>query len=204
MSGAKATFLHFPNSPTARKLVARSQHNFMQIHPAELADLNLCYQLNMAYTTDYVWQMQTRENGRTINVRFDTVRLPRPMRVDYPRSPDELVLHWQQDGCFLVARTMNDEVVGFLDAWPRPSQNLLWISNLVIDQAYRRQGFGSRLLKSARRWAMEHELAQMMLEIQTKNHPAISFAQKHGFQFCGYNERYYPNGDIALFFSLSV
>jgi ribosomal protein S18 acetylase RimI-like enzyme len=176
----------------------------MQIHAAELADLNLCYQLNMSYTTDYVWQMQTRENGRTIDVRFDTVRLPRPMRVDYPRSPDELAWHWQQDGCFLVARNVQDEVVGFLDAWPRPWQNLLWISNLVIDGAYRRQGFGSRLLKSARRWATERDLAQLMLEIQTKNHPAISFAQKHGFQFCGYNERYYPNGDIALFFSLSV
>lgn len=176
----------------------------MRIYPAELVDLNLCCQLSMSYTTDYVWQMQTRENGRTIDVRFDTVRLPRPMRVDYPRSPDELALHWQQDGCFLVARQGDDEVIGFLDAWPQPWQNLLWISNLVIDQNYRRQGFGSRLLKSARRWARERELAQLMLEVQTKNHPAISFAQKHGFQFCGYNERYYPNGDIALFFSLSV
>lgn len=176
----------------------------MQIHPAELIDLNLCYQLNMSYTTDYVWQMQTRENGRTIDVRFDTVRLPRPMRVDYPRSPDELALHWQQDGCFLVAQQGDNEVLGFLDAWPRPWQNLLWVSNLVIDQTYRRQGVGSRLLKAARRWARERELAQLMLEVQTKNHPAISFAQKHGFQFCGYNERYYPNGDIALFFSLSV
>lgn len=176
----------------------------MQIHPAELVDINLCYHLNMSYTTDYVWHMQTRENARTIDVRFDTVRLPRLMRVEYPRSPDELILHWQQDGCFLIARNLNDEVVGFLDAWPQPWQNLLWISNLVIDQAYRRQGFGSRLLKVARRWALERNLLQLMLEIQTKNHPAISFAQKHGFQFCGYNERYYPNGDIALFFSLSV
>jgi ribosomal protein S18 acetylase RimI-like enzyme len=176
----------------------------MQIHPAELADLNLCYQLKMAYTTEYEWQMQTSESGRTIDESIDTVRLPRPMRVDYPRSPDELMLHWQQDGCFLVVRDANDDVIGFLDGWPRPWQNLLWISNLVIDQAYRRQGYGSRLLKSARRWAMEQDLAQLMLEIQTKNHPAISFAQKHGFQFCGYNERYYPNGDIALFFSLSV
>jgi ribosomal protein S18 acetylase RimI-like enzyme len=176
----------------------------MQIHQAELADINLCYQLNKSYTTDYVWQMQTRENGRTIDVRFDTVRLPRPMRVEYPRSPDELILHWQQDGCFLIARNSSDELVGFLDAWPQPWQNLLWISNLVIDGAYRRQGFGSRLIKAARRWALEQNLLQLMLEIQTKNHPAISFAQKHGFQFCGYNERYYPNGDIALFFSLSV
>jgi ribosomal protein S18 acetylase RimI-like enzyme len=98
----------------------------------------------------------------------------------------------------------DDEVIGFLDAWPQPWQNLLWISNLVVNQAYRRQGVGSRLIKAARRWATEHDLRQVTLEVQTKNHPAIAFAQKHGFQFCGYNERYYPNGDIALFFSLSV
>jgi ribosomal protein S18 acetylase RimI-like enzyme len=175
----------------------------MEVYPAELTDLNFCYQLKAAYTTDYVWQMQTRENKRTIDVRFDTVRLPRPMRVEYPRSPDELIEHWQQDGCFLVARSMKDELVGFLDAHPRSWQGLLWVSNLVIDQQYRRQGFGTMLLRAASRWALEQNLRQITLEIQTKNHPAISFAQKHGFQFCGYNERYYPNGDIALFFSRS-
>jgi ribosomal protein S18 acetylase RimI-like enzyme len=78
---------------------------------------------------------------------------------------------------------------------------LLWISNLVIEQRYRRQGLGSKLLKAAIQWAVERDIRQITLEAQTKNYPAISFAQKHGFQFCGYNERYYPNGDIALFFS---
>jgi ribosomal protein S18 acetylase RimI-like enzyme len=57
------------------------------------------------------------------------------------------------------------------------------------------------LLEAANQWALAHSLARVMLEVQTKNHPAIAFAQKNGFQFCGYNERYYPNGDIALFFS---
>ncbi len=176
----------------------------MHIYPAELADLNRCYQLNMSYTTDYVWQMQSRENSRTVDVRFDTVRLPRPMRVEYPRSPDELLDHWQREGCFLVARPAEDEILGFLDAWPQPWQGLLWVANLVVDQAHRRKGIGTRLLKAGRRWAIEHHLSQLMLEVQTKNYPAIAFAQKHGFQFCGYNERYYPNGDIALFFSLSI
>lgn len=176
----------------------------MHIYPAELADLNRCFQLNMSYLTDYVWQMQSRENGRTIDVRFDTVRLPRPMRVEYPRSPDELLPHWQREECFLVARTGDDETLGFLDASPHPSPGLLWVSNLVVDQSQRRKGIGTRLLKAGRRWAVEHQLGQLMLEIQTKNYPAIAFAQKQGFQFCGYNERYYPNGDIALFFSLSV
>ncbi len=176
----------------------------MQVHAAELTDLNQCYQLNAAYTTDYVWQMQTREGERSVDVRFDTIRLPRPMRVEYPRAPDELLEHWEQDNCFLVIRNMDEAVVAFLDAWPQPWQSLMWVSNLVIDPAYRRQGLGFRLIKAARRYAQAHNLLRLMLEVQTKNYPAIAFAQKHGFQFCGYNERYYPNGDIALFFSLTL
>ncbi len=176
----------------------------MQIQPAELVDINVCYLMDKSYTTDYVWQMQTGEDGRTIDVHFDTVRLPRPMRVEYPRSPDELIEHWQQDGCFLIARNIDDEIIGFLDAQPHPWQNLLWIYNLVIDQHHRRQGFGTTLLKAATRWALAQNLRQLTIEAQTKNYPAIYFAQKQGFQFCGYNERYYPNGDIALFFSRSI
>jgi ribosomal protein S18 acetylase RimI-like enzyme len=172
----------------------------MQIYPAELADINFFCQMNMSYTTDYVWQMRTRGDGRTIEIHFDTVRLPRAMRVDYPRSPDELIEHWQIEACFLTIRNIRDEPVGFIDALPQSWQDILWISNLVIDQQYRRQGFGTMLLEAANRWALANNLSRLMLEIQTKNHPAISFAQKNGFQFCGYNERYYPNGDIALFF----
>ncbi len=168
---------------------------------AELADVNYCYKMVNSYTTEYVWQMRSQENERAINVHFDTVRLPRPMRVEYPRSPNELIDHWQQDGCFLIVRNFKDETLGYLDALPHSSQNLLWVANLVIDQPYRQQGVATKLLKSAFRWATEHHLGQLMLEIQTKNFPAISFARKHGFHFCGYNERYYPNGDIALFFS---
>lgn len=176
----------------------------MHVFAADLADVNVCYQMDRSYVTDYVWQMQTREDGRTVEVRFDVVRLPRTMRVDYPRSPDELLEHWQRDECFLIARNLEDEIVGFLDARMYMWQNLLWVSNLVVHQHFRRQGFGTSLLKAATAWALARNLSRITLEVQTKNHPGISFAQKHGYQFCGYNERYYDNGDIALFFSLSI
>ncbi len=176
----------------------------IQIYPAELGDLDTCYRMDSSYTTDYVWQMQTIAQEHTLGVRFDTVRLPRSMRSQSARNPDELYEHWQQDGCFLVARNAADETVGFLDATSWPWQKVLWVSNLVVTQYYRRQGFGSRLLQAAVRWAVAHRLGQVMLEMQTKNYPAICFAQKNGFQFCGYNERYYLNGDIAVFFSRSV
>ena len=176
----------------------------MRVYPAELADLNFCYQMNAAYSTDYVWQMQTRQAERRTDIRFDTVRLPRPMQVEYPRSMDELVDHWNLDACFLVVHNGDDEVIGFVDAHPQLEQGLLWIFNLVVDKNHRQQGIGTLLLKSARRWAVQHQLHKIMMEVQTKNHPAISFAQKHGFQFCGFNERYYPNGDIALFFYQAI
>jgi GNAT superfamily N-acetyltransferase len=112
----------------------------MNIFPAELPDLNRCHQLDGAYTTDYVWQMQTHAHGSRLEIRFDKVRLPRSMQVAYPRATDELLSHWEQGGCFLVARNLQDEVVGFIDAQPQPWQGLLWVRNLVVDRPYRRQG----------------------------------------------------------------
>jgi RimJ/RimL family protein N-acetyltransferase len=176
----------------------------MQVLPAELVDLNQCHQISGNYTTDYVWQMQTHNLGHRTDIRFDQVRLPRPMQVAYPRAADELLEHWQNEGCFLVSRNGQDEVVGYIDAQPQPWQNLLWIYNLVVVKRYRRQGYATGLLKAARRWAIHHGLHNIMLEVQTKNHPAIAFAQKHGFKFSGYNERYYTNGDITLYFFLAV
>jgi len=172
----------------------------MQPQTALLADINHCCQLNMSYTTDYVWQMRTAETERATDIHFDTVRLPRPMRVEYPRSPDELLANWERKGCFLVIKDVAG-IIGFIDGLPQPWLNTLWISNLVVVPGYRQQGVASRLLQAAREWARQRQLGQLTLEIQTKNFPAIALALKHGFRFCGYNERYYLNGDIALFFS---
>jgi len=176
----------------------------VQIYPAELTDLNACYKMSAAYTTDYVWQLQARDNEHKTDIQFSTIRLPRSMKVEYPRSPDELFKHWEQEACFLVARSGQDKVIGFLDAWPQPSQSLLWVFNLVVEKDHRRKGVGALLLQAARRWAIQQRLSKIMLEMQTKNFPAISFAQKLGFQYCGYNEHYYANGDIALFFYQNI
>jgi GNAT superfamily N-acetyltransferase len=173
------------------------------LRPAELTDLNACCQIKSSYVTNYVWQMQVRERNGSVDVKFDTIRLPRQMEVPYPRQPDELFPNWQCEACFWVA-TRDELVVGFIDALPRVGDDILWISNLVVDKSVRRQGVASALLRSARRWADDHGQRRLMLELQTKNYPALCFANKHGFTFCGYNDRYFANGDIALFFSLSI
>jgi RimJ/RimL family protein N-acetyltransferase len=45
---------------------------------------------------------------------------------------------------------------------------------------------------------------RIVLEMQPKNYAAIHLAQKLGFDLCGYNDRYYANHDIALFFAKGV
>jgi GNAT superfamily N-acetyltransferase len=176
----------------------------MIIRLAELADLNLCHELDGSFTTDYVWQMQARENERSIEVRFDTVRLPRPMKVAYPRDPDELLSNWRQGECFLVAADASGQPIAFLDMSAQAWHGVGWIRNLIVHQNFRRQGVGSALLRTARHWALDNELIKLTLETQTKNYPAIRFAQQHRFAFCGYNDRYYANGDIAVLFSLNL
>jgi ribosomal protein S18 acetylase RimI-like enzyme len=56
----------------------------------------------------------------------------------------------------------------------------------------------------ARKWARKRGLRSIQAEATTKNYPALCFYQKLGFQFCGYNDSYYANQDIALFFVLAL
>ena len=40
-----------------------------------------------------------------------------------------------------------------------------------------------------------------MRKWRPKNYPAICLAEKMGFELCGYNDHYFANNDIAIFFS---
>jgi hypothetical protein len=37
--------------------------------------------------------------------------------------------------------------------------------------------------------------------MQSKNYPAVHMAMKLGYEFSGYQDHFYANGDIALFFT---
>jgi ribosomal protein S18 acetylase RimI-like enzyme len=171
----------------------------MIIRPATLADLNACLSLNHSAITDHVWQMNVQETESTVGVTFDTVRLPRRMRAEYPRNLDQLVEDWQRGEAFLTAE-VDGEVRGYVDLLARPWQRLGWVANLAVDREYRRRGIGTALMSHARRWAREQGLQEILAETTTKNYPALCFYQKLGFQFCGFNDHYYTNQDIALFF----
>ncbi|MBN1583327.1 MAG: GNAT family N-acetyltransferase [Anaerolineae bacterium] len=195
----------------------------MLIRPATLIDLNACLALNADSQTDHVWQMEQRsETHGGIFIRFQPVRLPRVMYVTYPRQRDDLVSCWKDDSMVLVASDKQvseqadalevngiDEhdlakVFGYCQLDAQLWQRTGWISHLVVDRPFRRQGIGTALLKASIAWGRDLKLKKLMIAVQTKNHPAISFCEKFNFTFCGFNDHYFVNRDIALFFTLRL
>ncbi len=177
----------------------------VKIRPALPPDLPRCLALDPSYQTDYVWQMDSHANAHTaqIDVSFRSVKLPRTMRVAYPRDNKMLSEGWRACDALLIAEDANS-CVGYVAMAKHVPQSTVWINDLVVSKNIRRTGVGSALLKATAQWGHAQQLKWLILEMQTKNYPAISFCQKHGLTFCGFNDRYFANQDIALFFALAL
>lgn len=164
-------------------------------------DIPSCLLLDHDYETEFVWQMHIgSEDGWRID--FKPERLPRVLEVNYPASEDRL--HDAQ--CFLVATTRSEEAenIGYLTMHSDYHHGIGQVQDIVVSRPYRRRQIALRLTKAAAMWAREHNLSRMMIETQTKNYPGIRFCESAGFTFCGFNDRYFPNRDIAVFFCQSV
>ena len=193
----------------------------MLLRAATLEDLEACIALDADSQTDHVWQMDERRENGGIAIRFQTVRLPRVMRVAYPRRRDDLVSCWENGSLVLVAsdnlagdeggelavNVQDDEpprVYAYCQLDTSAWQKTGWISHLIVDRDQRRHGIGTAMLKASVLWGRKNRLQRLMIALQTKNYPGICFCEKHGFVFSGFNDHYFPNRDIALFFSLRI
>jgi ribosomal protein S18 acetylase RimI-like enzyme len=181
----------------------------IEIRPAIETDITVLSTFDHNYVSDYVWQMEIdhTEHGlgeaSQIHVGFREIHLPRSVRVDYPRPVQTLIEDWQARDGLLVALYEN-EPVGYASLMLEVAPLTAWITDLVIKRRLRRQGIGSALLLAAQAWGLHRGCKNLVLEMQSKNYPAIRMAEKLGLDFCGYNDRYYANHDIALFFAISL
>lgn len=172
----------------------------MIIRDAIEQDIAACLALDASYETERVWQMTFQPSTGDQAINFRVERLPRQMPVDYVTDENRLKRALAPAHCFLVVEEA-EQVIGYLTMRFDPIHEIGMIQDVVVTRPYRRHKVGGRLLKVARRWATESQLAVMMAETQTKNYPAIQFLQSNGFVFCGFNDHYFRNGDIAVFFS---
>jgi len=172
----------------------------IEIRPAIGTDIPALMALEHNYSSDYVWQLNVNQEDNEVSITFREVQLPRSVQVMYPRNPQNLAENWSKRDGLLVA--INEtEIVGYISLTRNTTLKTTWATDLAVMRRMRRQGIGSVLILSAQEWATQNGSRRLILEMQPKNHPAIQIAKKLGFELCGYNDHYFANHDIALFFS---
>ncbi len=174
----------------------------IQIRQVVAGDLPRLMGMDHSSSSEYVWQLELRRDAGQTVATFRDVRLPRPIKLTYPRDPFSLADLWKHMALLLVGLA-DEEPVGYVGALEQPP-SAAWITDLAVAPAWRRRGVATALLDAAREWSDQRGHRRIFLEMQSKNQPAIRLAQKHGFEFCGYNDHYYVTQDVALFFARAV
>ncbi len=170
------------------------------IRPALSGDIEQLANLEHHYTSYCVCQIDVQAEEGQIQITLRESCLPRSVRVEYPHPPKKILDDWQKRSGLLVA-LLNGVAVGYISLREDIVPITAWIDDLVVMRRLRHQGIGTALLLAAQQWASQRQLKRMVIELQSKNYPAICLVQKLGFDFSGYHERYFSNLDIALFFS---
>jgi GNAT superfamily N-acetyltransferase len=181
----------------------------IEVRALLVTDLPSMQAIDHDYVSDHVWQMNVQEETGAsptdlqIHVNFRQVHLPRSVHVVYPRSAAALAEDWKKRDVVLVA-LLAGEIVGYISLMLNIAPLTSWATDLAVIRRFRRQGIGSGLVLAGQAWSRQKGSYRMVIEMQPKNYPAICLAQKLGYDLCGYNDRYYPNQDIALFFAKSI
>jgi len=174
-----------------------------EVRPAVATDIPRLMALDHSSTSDYVWQLELRRETAQVTAAFREVRLPRTVEVKYPRAPSTLGNEWMRRDAVLVA--MKDDIlVGYACTVEEHAASVAWVTDLVVMPEFRRKGAASALLAATQDWALERGARRLVLEMQSKNQPCIRMLQKFGYEFCGYNDQYYPTQDVALFFGRAL
>ena len=190
-------------APTSARFAIRS---------GDEADLVACRALDHGYSTQHVWQLAVQEESGGRTLRFQQVRLPRPLAVENTPNHIQLQQATHAPQQLLVAEERVGgaaRVLGYLTLIHEEAQALTRVTHLVVTRTRRGEGIGSGLLAAAATstHADTENISQnhrLRIETQSTNYPAIRFCLHCGFAFCGYDEQFYANGDIAIFFSSSL
>ena len=107
-------------------------------------------------------------------------------------------------GVMMLVAVQAGTPIGYICAVRETSSALVWVTDLAVAPEQRRKGAASALLTATQAWVLERGARRLILEMQSKNQAYIRLAQKFGYDFCGYNDQYYPTQDVALFFGRTV
>lgn len=73
-----------------------------------------------------------------------------------------------------------------------------YLQNIMVDPSRRRQGFGEKILQKVMMWAQQQGAADIWLDVEANNEPAVQLYTKAGFKIMERRKKSYPQGEDAL------
>lgn len=104
---------------------------------------------------------------------------------------------WNDSAVVIVAEGEDGTVLGYAGLQTVLDEG--YITNVAVDERYRRQGVADELIAAFVRFGGA-KLAFLTLEVRASNAPAIALYAKHGFKEVGRRKNYYddPKEDALL------
>ena len=103
--------------------------------------------------------------------------------------------------CVFFVAEKNKKVIGYsrmhLLKWYEGAH----IVTIVVDEKYRRKGYGTLLLKEMEKFARNKGMKIITLDTSPDKIEALIFYLRNGFRICGYRDKFEENGRPIIYLS---
>ena len=159
--------------------------------------------IDLSFESDYVWKTQMLEGLDSFESSFQRIRLPKTIRVSfqaYPPANLDILIRQRE----VLSVRYEDKIIGYARLEQDETVNRLILKTGGIVPEYRKKGIGTVLMDRIMEIARHNNIRSVICMVQAKNDPAIHFLLSKGFIFSGYQEFFFRNMEIGLFFSKNV
>lgn len=116
-----------------------------------------------------------------------------------PWNIDQCLYELKENPFSTIYWIKEEEVVGYAFLWV--TFEIAQLARIGIDPAFRKKGYGKKLLQELMRIAREQGCEFMSLEVRESNLAAIKLYESLSFVQVNVSKNYYPDGENAIVFS---
>lgn len=175
----------------------------IELRIANMSDCPLLTKIDLDFDSEFVWTSQIMEELDSYSINLQKIKLPKIIHVAFQANNSTALENMVKRKEVLIARYEN-QIVGFSRIETDETGNQFIIKTGGVKPDYRKKGIGTAILTGVQEMAQQNRVSRLVFTLQAKNDPAIHFLMGRGFQFCGYQEFYFSNYEIALFFSKNI
>ncbi len=151
--------------------------------------------LEFHYISHNYYDVEINNSNDGFNVSFSKKAFETPYE-KMPDKSDKLFQPWW-DEIKAWGIIENGRLIAVIETAVEDWSNRLRVTELWVDDAYRRQGIGTALMNIALKRAKEEKRRVLMLETQSCNEPAVNFYLSYGFSLIGFDSCAYRNDDTT-------